>query len=78
MGCFSTPVLAVDQPLFALAKRLQWNEQTPFTEDNFVIMMGGLHIEMACLRIIGDWLQNSGWTGALVYWEVTTAARQSQ
>ena len=70
-----TPVLAIDQPLFALAKRLQWNEQTPFTDDNFVIMMSGLQIEKAYLILIGDWLQDSGWTGALVPSEVTTASK---
>ena len=24
-------------------------------------MMGGLHIEMAVLKVIGDWLKMSGW-----------------
>ena len=24
--------------------------------------MGGVHIEMAVLKVLGDWLQGSGWT----------------
>ena len=26
----------------------------------------GLHIEMATLKLLGDWLEDSGWTNALV------------
>ena len=26
--------------------------------------MGGLYIEMAVLKVLGDWLINSGWTTA--------------
>ena len=28
-------------------------------------MFGGLHIEIAALKIIGDWLDSSGWTTAI-------------
>ena len=38
-------------------------------------MMGGLHIEMGALRLIGDWLENSGWTSALVQADITTAGK---
>jgi hypothetical protein len=61
-----TPVLAVDQPLYALAKKIQWTWPATHGEDHFVIMFGGLHIEMATLRLLGDWLEDSGWTTALV------------
>ena len=30
----------------------------------FIVMLGGLHIEIAAFRTIGDWLQNSGWVSA--------------
>ena len=33
----------------------------------------GLHIEMTALKTLGDWLQGSGWTQALVQAEITTA-----
>ena len=34
---------------------------------------GGLHIEMAILRCLGHWLENSGWTSALVKANVSTS-----
>jgi len=40
-----------------------------------VVMFGGLHIEMAALKRLGDWLQGrSGWVQALVQAEIATAA----
>ena len=35
-------------------------------------MFGGLHIEMAALKILGDWLDGSGWVQVLVQAEITT------
>ena len=35
-------------------------------------MFGGLHIEMAALKTLGDLLEGSGWTGALVQARVAT------
>jgi len=37
------PVLAADQPLFALAKQIQWTWPNTLGENHFVIMYGGLH-----------------------------------
>lgn len=54
------PVIALDQPLFALAKQIQWT-LPEFSEDKFVVMMGGLHIEMASFKMLGKWLSGSGW-----------------
>ena len=34
-------------------------------ENKFVIMLGGLHVEMACMKTMGDWLEGSGWTALL-------------
>lgn len=59
-----TPVMAADQPLFALSKQIQW-KWPEYGEDKFVIMFGGLHIEMAGLRSLGILLQDSGWTSAI-------------
>ena len=67
------PVIAMDQPLFALAKQIQWQWPNSYGEDQFVIMMGGLHIEMAALRMLGHWLDGSGWINLLVQSGVTTA-----
>lgn len=55
------PVVTVDQPLFATIKQIQWHWPNQFGEDKFVILMGGLHIEMAALRLLGHWLDGCGW-----------------
>ena len=68
-----TPVVTVDQPLFALAKEIQWTWPDRYGEESLVIMFGGLHIEMAALKTVGDWLDCSGWTQALVQAEIATA-----
>jgi len=68
-----TPVLAFDQPLFALAKQIQWKWPETHGEDKLVVMFGGLHVEMAALKTLGDWLQGSGWTHALAQAEIATA-----
>ena len=38
-----------------------------------MIVLGGLHIEMAALKVIGDWLEDSGWVEALVQAKVGIA-----
>ena len=45
------PVLAADQPLYALAKQIQWTWPNTHGEDSSVVMFGGLHIEMAILKV---------------------------
>ena len=59
------PVTAFDAPLFALAKLVQWKWPTTHGEDKHVVMLGGLHIEMAMWNTFGDYLEGSGWTNAL-------------
>jgi hypothetical protein len=59
------PVLACDQPLYALAKQIQWHFPDTYGEKRLVVMFGGLHIELAVLKTIGDWLKGSGWTSAV-------------
>lgn len=66
-------MVTLDQPLFALAKQIQWKWQESYGEDHIVVMFGGLHIEMAALKTLGDWLQGSGWVQALVQAEIATA-----
>ena len=60
------PVIALDQPLHTVAEQIQWNFKEKYEEDKSVIMFGGLHIEMGFLKLIGTWLDGSGWTTALV------------
>ena len=67
-----TPVITFDQPLYALPKRIQWKWPEEYGEDKLVIMFGGLHIEMVVLKMLGDWLKESGWVQALVQADITT------
>jgi hypothetical protein len=69
------PVLTLDQPLYTLAKQIQWNWPEKFGEKEFVLVLGGLHIEMAFMKTIGDWLDGSGWTTALVNANITSVGR---
>lgn len=64
------PVLTCDQPLYAITKQIQWTWPESHGEDHFVILLGGLHIEMAFMKVAGDWLEDSGWTEALVQADV--------
>ena len=66
------PIITVDQPLYTLAKQIQWRWPKTHGEDHFIILFGGLHIEMAALKSLGDLLDASGWTGALVLAGVAT------
>jgi len=59
------PIITTDQPLYALCKQIQWSWPELYSEDNFIVMFGGLHIEMNALKVLGDLLHSSGWTGAL-------------
>ena len=59
------PVIAVDHPLFAMAKQIQWTLGEMYSEDQYVIMLGGLSIEMAAFKMLGKWLSCSGWAEAL-------------
>ncbi|KAJ8355070.1 hypothetical protein AAFF_G00101580 [Aldrovandia affinis] len=48
-----TPVVTFDQPLFALAKQIQWKWPESYGEDQIVVIFGGLHIEMVALKTLG-------------------------
>lgn len=60
------PVMTADQPIYALAKQVQWHWPDLYGEARFVVMFGGLHIEMDAFRSLGTLLHSSGWTGALI------------
>ena len=47
------PVIAVDQPLIPLAEQTQWTLGEMYNEDQYVIMFGGLYIEMTALNMLG-------------------------
>jgi len=66
------PIITVDQPLYTVAKQIQWSWPATHGEDHFIVTFGGLHIEMAALKTLGDLLDGSGWTGALVQAGIAT------
>ena len=55
-------VIALDQPLYAVAKKIQWNWPESYGEQHVVMMFGGLYIndEMAFLGLLGHWLEGLG------------------
>ena len=57
---YQTPVIVFEQPLYALAKKVQWKWKDIYGETQFVVMMGSLNIEMTALKTLGDWLENTG------------------
>ena len=67
------PVVAFDQPLYAIAKQIQWQWSNSHGEKHYVIMFGSLHVEMTALKAIGKWLEDSGWTSALIQSGVASA-----
>ena len=60
------PVVALDQPLYAIIKKVQLTWPNEFGEDHFVVILGRLHIEIAFMSMIGDVLEGSGWVDALI------------
>ncbi len=54
------PVTTFDQPLFAIAKYVQWKWPATHGEHVHVVMLGGLHTEMALWNTLGDVLEGSG------------------
>ena len=67
------PIITVDQPLYSVAKQIQWSWPATHGENHFILMFGGLHIEMAALKTLGDLLDGSGWTGSLIQAGVATS-----
>ena len=44
-------------------------------EDKLIVMLGGLHIQLAVLKAVGSWLLGSGWTEAVAQARITTTGR---
>ena len=67
------PISTFDQPLYALAKFIQWKFPRTHGELVHVVMLDGLHIEMALWCMLGNLLNGSGWTTALTQSDVASA-----
>ena len=57
-----TPVIGADQPLYTLAKQIQWKFPAVLGEGKYVILMGALHIEdKGQLKLmLGKFIRGSG------------------
>eukprot|EP00794_Sanderia_malayensis_P004062 gene4062-4614_t len=67
-----SPTITADQPVYALAKQIQWQFPSRLGEDKMVVMMGDLHTEMATMAMIGDWLEGSEWAEIFVAAGIST------
>ena len=66
-----TPVITMDEPLFCIAKQLQWYLPAEYGERELVLLLGGLHEENTCWPLLGVLLKNSGWgKNALWIWHI--------
>lgn len=68
-------VMTADQPVYAIAKKVQWLYPELYGEDKLLMMMGALHIEMATLNVLGDWLEGSGWVEVLIEAQINSPGR---
>ena len=72
------PVTTVDLPIYSITQQQQQNQWTwpdEYGERKYVVLMGHLHIEMAMLVVIGDWLDGSDWTYVMTSANITTEGR---
>ena len=70
-----TGVLGADQPLYAIAKQLQWTFPESLGEYKLVVLLGALHIEDKVHQMTGKLLRDSGWTTVLSQAQVLTSGR---
>lgn len=60
------PIFCADQPLYALVKLVQWNWPDLYSERQFVALFAPFHIEQSFLRVIGQFMDGSGWLNVIV------------
>ena len=48
-----TPIMTADQPLFALAKEIQWLKPDVLGENKLLVLIGDLHTEMTFMTCLG-------------------------
>ena len=49
------PVLIVGQSLFAIVTKIPWSLPDVYGDSKYVVMMGGIHIEIDLLNVLGHW-----------------------
>ena len=68
-----SPVITGDQLVYAVGKQVQL--MYLLESDKLIWMMGPLHIEMAFISAIGDWLEESGWVNIFIRSKINTLGR---
>lgn len=72
-------VITFDQAIYFKAKEIQWLK--PEECSNFIIRLGGFHIMLNFLKVIGQHMMNSGlhdaWLESNLYGEATVFAIMS-
>ena len=66
-------IITGDQPVYALGKKVQWIYSDQYKD--VLRMMGPLHIEMAFLSTLGNWLDGSGWIEIFERAKISTTGR---
>ena len=71
-----TSVMEVYQPLFTLAKKLQWRyPDSEYGENHFLVTLGAMHTEKMLWGVSGDWLDGSGWVTAITNSGISTSGK---
>ena len=70
-----TPVDVCDCPVFALSKKLQF--RYPSKYNNYVTLLGGLHLEQAILAMHGQLIDGSGLLQLIEQYHFTTIGMSS-
>ena len=58
--------------MYTIAKQIQWSWPDTYGENHFVVIFGGLHIEMTILKVLSDLVEGRGWTAALVQADIVS------
>ena len=65
----------MDQPIYAIAKQIQWRWTDPLGENKFVLMLGALHIEFGIEAVEGKLVDGSGFSSVISEAGVSTSSR---
>ena len=72
-----TPVMGMDQPLYAIGKQLQWIYPDTLGEGSYFLKLGDLHIEDKWQLMMGKYLRSSGWDWCVADAGVFSSGRAS-
>ena len=70
-----TPVIGMDQPIYAIGKQIQWKWNESLGEGKYVLMLGALHIEFVIEAMQGKLTDLSGFASVICEAGVLTSGR---